>query len=1118
MLQQKTVFLLVALLLSLQSTVRAFHGCGYFPSDRPQLGGPLQQCPYFVNTNITVENQTIIISVNATPTSVTTFLTRITGSIGWCNSYIYPVVESATRSFGNDKSALFITMAFPWCAQALIFTGRTKVRTDNWQPLPLTYAVRPLGYPNRSGFTCGSAYNAATNLPRNFSMWDVGDGFRAPVTLNLDDRYNIFLAHPLTDMVQHIILANNANVSSTNTSLLPNSNGTIVWWSSTQPCGNITGSQFFGSPPEICDVCKSDCIRSPFDIQCLSPNRTRPLDRSRALVSLACRDPFWGYLWRIDHPSGALPMHFDWETRRLIEQTRVKLFTTPERQLVTFFDADIFLPQFGSQVPRMPYLDISLEGIVNPFGAARALFDMPLWPNATMKHTACSNCLFYIPSFVDTPPAFGPGGNPASEALGVHRPSHLWLYAGAPDHYKGSTTLGAFVEFFDVEDLFNMSTLRALGILNATAIAEQATFVADETRLSVMDICKSPIKRVASSVHIANGTVNMTTFCASLFNTAGFDGFSTTTWPQFLTALFQTFFPNITVIDPMPVCTCDQVRCALGDEQAIHTPNVLYDYSNLPPQAPVNVSVQPVCRYVTLQNLTNLPPPPAMNNTPGHYVVEVNMLLSIRNKLLPPYEVTTIQPDTFTNYSDAIFGVIWRIDNKDPDPTHAGYSIRWEVGEYIPPDGLTGGQVIPVPFSFTSATNTFLASVSTRWIFSRTFNSHKLYGNARVSCPVGGEASCTPQDPPLPTWGPSRTIFAKLTAAQVAALPECACYVHIPCNNSIYLFQTNRTVNVSALAGPAPPPPPPPTPIAPVPILPGCIPYPEICNLLDDNCDGKVDNAPGVNQTCQSVFAGGPCLASPGVLTCDYSTVPGTLVCFGQVLPTAEKCDQVDHDCDNIACNPPGLGLPCGSDVGRCQKGTLICPSCNVTNQEPVCQGSIDPLPAEICGNSIDDDCNGLVDDGCQGQGVPPPAPQPTPAPEPTTPLPPVTPTPTGNVTTPTPSPDLPTLWSLLRDLLLQLLDDLSLDQITYNFTALIFVMILLCVIFVTCVVTQMRNSVFWTYRYPAYDRPGGGGEEEPEAEGEEGATNNGKATRHNKRRRRRGGGEDEPLKEIKTD
>ncbi|MCC6215685.1 MAG: hypothetical protein IT376_12545 [Polyangiaceae bacterium] len=122
---------------------------------------------------------------------------------------------------------------------------------------------------------------------------------------------------------------------------------------------------------------------------------------------------------------------------------------------------------------------------------------------------------------------------------------------------------------------------------------------------------------------------------------------------------------------------------------------------------------------------------------------------------------------------------------------------------------------------------------------------------------------------------------------------------------------------------------------------PGASPGTEVCNGLDDDCDGLVDEG---------------------------------LSCSGCV-PAPEICNGVDDDCDSLVdsadpeleTNEPTVGQSCGTltppnDQPPCQLGTNAC-----INGTIRCVGYRGPL-AEIC-NGRDDDCDGVADtfEACPG-------------------------------------------------------------------------------------------------------------------------------------------------------
>ncbi len=76
---------------------------------------------------------------------------------------------------------------------------------------------------------------------------------------------------------------------------------------------------------------------------------------------------------------------------------------------------------------------------------------------------------------------------------------------------------------------------------------------------------------------------------------------------------------------------------------------------------------------------------------------------------------------------------------------------------------------------------------------------------------------------------------------------------------------------------------------------------PELCNLLDDDCDGEVDEGFDVGAAC--TVGVGAC-ANPGVMACPEGG--GKLACTARAgAPRAELCNGVDDDCDGAVDEDP---------------------------------------------------------------------------------------------------------------------------------------------------------------------------------------------------------------------
>ncbi|MBK6808014.1 MAG: hypothetical protein IPG81_03760 [Sandaracinaceae bacterium] len=163
-----------------------------------------------------------------------------------------------------------------------------------------------------------------------------------------------------------------------------------------------------------------------------------------------------------------------------------------------------------------------------------------------------------------------------------------------------------------------------------------------------------------------------------------------------------------------------------------------------------------------------------------------------------------------------------------------------------------------------------------------------------------------------------------------------------------------------------------------------CVPSPEVCDGADNDCDEQVDNppfadAPSAGQAGCWNQAGNCCsfsnlnwcppsgascggtgvLSSPcaaGTITCDE----GAWTCANVQRPLPEVCDGSDNDCNGVADDGTEAGTSCMSGVGACAAMGVL--ECSMTGAS--C--SADPgLPGtELCGNDVDDDCNGMVDEG----------------------------------------------------------------------------------------------------------------------------------------------------------
>jgi len=149
----------------------------------------------------------------------------------------------------------------------------------------------------------------------------------------------------------------------------------------------------------------------------------------------------------------------------------------------------------------------------------------------------------------------------------------------------------------------------------------------------------------------------------------------------------------------------------------------------------------------------------------------------------------------------------------------------------------------------------------------------------------------------------------------------------------------------------------------------------EICDGLDNDCDGKKDDGFDVQTDVKNCGAcGNVCLFTNATGTCSAGQCKVTVCNKGYAnldksdkngceykcpvwpILSSDGCDGLDSDCDGKI-DEDFTAAACGKTKGECKAGVSTC-KLGVTS----CVGAKGPT-VEVC-NGLDDDCDGVKDDG----------------------------------------------------------------------------------------------------------------------------------------------------------